>query len=385
MTRKSDIRRARLRPAPETLRASFEQHRAEPHVTVESHVRRLRLALGESIAERTAVYLDTRYWIFLRDAALRRPQQPVHLELLSTLRAAIASGRAFCPLSTATFLELLKQTIPESRRVAAEIVDELSLGVALCDEYERMTKEICCFLSKDSAAEKLPPIRSTVWVRLPFVLGDYYPSGTPFPAEEELVIQKAFTDHLWNRSLSDIVMTLDGSSPPDDFDAIARRLNSSNATHTDEVGTFEQTYLAEIGGTLELFAEMSTDLVEATMRAAQDNSNQHSQTTRSEREKIAHLALVGVARAGKGAVAFPTLHAQAKCHAAIRRDKRRKLEGNDLVDFHHVMGAVVYCDAFFTERPLHTFITTNPVALDRDFDCRVISDGLESLKYVRAL
>jgi len=307
------------------------------------------------------------------------------LELLLALRAAVAAGRAFCPLSAPTFLELLKQTIPESRRVTAEIVDELSLGVSLCDEYDRMTQEIRYFLSKDSAGDKLPPIRSTVWVRLPFVLGACYPGGTPFCTEDELVIQKAFADHLWDRSLSDIFVTLDGSAPPDGYDAIAQRLNSANSRHADQVGTFEQTYLAEIGGTLELFAGMSTEIVEARMKVELGNSVHLSRTTRSEREKNAHLVLVAVARAGKGAVAFPTLHAQAKCHAAIRRDKRRKLEGNDLVDFHHVVGAVVYCDAFLTERPLHTFITTNPVALDREFDCKVISDGLEALKYVRAL
>jgi len=69
----------------------------------------------------------------------------------------------------------------------------------------------------------------------------------------------------------------------------------------------------------------------------------------------------------------------------MMNDLEDLLDGNDLVDFHHVMGAVVYCDAFLTERPLHTFITTNPVALDREFNCKVISDGLEALKYVLAL
>lgn len=209
MTVDSDALRARLSPTSEALRASFERHRAEPHVSVEAHVRRLRLALAGSVAERSVVYLDTRYWIFLRDAALKCPQQLAHLELLSALRERVAAGRAFCPLSAATFLELLKQTIPESRRVVAEIVDELSLGVALCDEYERMTREIGYLLSKRSAGDRLPPIQSTVWVRLPYVLGAYYPSGTPFGAADELVMQKAFTDHLWDRSLTDIVMTLD--------------------------------------------------------------------------------------------------------------------------------------------------------------------------------
>jgi hypothetical protein len=385
MTLDTDSSWAQLRPTPEALLASFAQHRAEPNVSIEAHIRRLRWTLGESVSTRSAVYLDTRYWIFLRDAAFKCAQQQVHIELLSVLRERVAAGRIFCPLSAATFLELLKQTRPESRRVVAQIVDELSLGVALCDEHERMTMEIYYLLSKGTAADPLPPIWSTVWVRLPYVLGAHYPSDTPFQREEQLVMQKAFTDHLWTRSLADIVMVLNGSLPPDGNEAIAQRLNASNASHADEVGRFAQTYLAEIGGALELFAGFATDVVEAGMKAVAGGSIDLSETTRSERETKAHLVLVAAARAGKGAAAFPTLHAQAKCHAAIRRDKRRKLEGNDLVDFHHVMGAIVYCDAFCTERPLHAFITTNPVALDRDFDCKVISDGLEALEYVRAL
>jgi hypothetical protein len=58
MTLDSDALHARLRPTPEALRVSFERHRAEPYVSVEAHVRRLRLAFAESVAERSAVYLE---------------------------------------------------------------------------------------------------------------------------------------------------------------------------------------------------------------------------------------------------------------------------------------------------------------------------------------
>ncbi|GFE87406.1 hypothetical protein GCM10011488_23600 [Steroidobacter agaridevorans] len=89
-------------------------------------------------------------------------------------------------------------------------------------------------------------------------------------------------------------------------------------------------------------------------------------------------ALVSVAQAGQGSDTFPSLHAHAKCHAVICRDKRRRLKGIDLVDFHHALGAVVYCDAFFTDKSTRVVQTTSPVALDVEVGCKVFSDESDS-------
>lgn len=179
-----------------------------------------------------------------------------------------------------------------------------------------------------------------------------------------------------------IVRLLDGSVPPGDPAALAERLNRSNTAHSDEVGNFRSTYLSEIRGGLELFAEFATDMVEAQMRG-EGMAVDASTSARRERERMAHGVLVGAAGAGKAIDAFPTLHAHAKCHAAVRRDKRRRLDGNDLFDFHHALGALVYCDAFFTDHPLRVFLTTNPLVLDEEFRCSVISDEAAALEYVR--
>lgn len=367
---------------PEAIRRSVEQHADEPQISIREHIRRLCLGLGKSIECRRAVYLDTRYWIFLRDVMLDEPQKRIHVALLDELEQRVMAGCLFCPISDATFLELLKQTRPESRRATAEIVDRLSLGISLCGEQQRMFTEIYYLLRRADKAANLAPIWQMVWVRLAYALGISYPSHTPFPAQTEVTLQKAFTDCLWNMPLADIVQVLDGSVPPGDSAAIAERLNISNAEHSDEVGDFHSTYLSELTGSLELFAQFATDMVEGQMRAG-GMVVDASTSARRGRERMAHGVLVSAAGAGKGIDAFPTLHAHAKCHAAIRRDKRRRLDGNDLFDFHHALGALVYCDAFFTDHPLRVFLTTNPLALDAEFRCRVISDEAAALEYVR--
>jgi hypothetical protein len=313
-----------------------------------------------------------------------RPQKPIHAQLLSELQRHVGAGDLFCPLSDAAFLELLKQTVPESRSATAEVVDELSMGVALCGEQERMGTEIYYLLNQERCKSPFPPISHAVWLRLAYILGMTYPAETPFPPHVERVMQKAFTDHLWSMRLTDMVNVLNGSVPPGNYDEVAQRLNSSNTAHSDEVKDFGSTYLSEIAGSLDLFAGTATDVIESQMRAAGATSAELAPDRRGERERAAHTILVNVARAGKGAQAFPTLHAHAKCLAAIRRDKRRKLSGNDLVDFHHAIAATVYCDAFFTEGPLRILLTSEPVKLDAEFGCSVISEETAALEYLRA-
>jgi hypothetical protein len=99
----------RINLDPEAIRRSVEQHAAEPQISVREHIRRVCLSLGKSIDCRRAVYLDTRYWIFLRDVIRDEPQKQVHIALLDELEKQVTAGNLFCPISDATFLELLKQ------------------------------------------------------------------------------------------------------------------------------------------------------------------------------------------------------------------------------------------------------------------------------------
>ena len=97
---------------PAELRRTFERHRAEPDLSPADYLRWLRIELGESLISRWAVYLDTKYWIYLRDAHLERPQHHTHPELLERLVELVMAGKAFCPLSATTFVEISRHSPP---------------------------------------------------------------------------------------------------------------------------------------------------------------------------------------------------------------------------------------------------------------------------------
>lgn len=118
-------------------------------MSIERHSRARQIELGQSIASRRKIYLDARFWIILRDAALGVRTDPVARKLLHHLRRGVAAGRLVCPVSASMFLELMKQAYSPGRRIGtAELIGELSLGVSMIPSRIVMGTEIHSFLLK---------------------------------------------------------------------------------------------------------------------------------------------------------------------------------------------------------------------------------------------
>ena len=88
----------------QTLEESNERHMADPSVSFEQYRCARYQQLSYYVAGRRTVYLDTKYWIWLRNP--KRCPFPKAVEQLSdVLRAAIAARKILCPLSYPAFLE----------------------------------------------------------------------------------------------------------------------------------------------------------------------------------------------------------------------------------------------------------------------------------------
>src|SRR5207302_1314667 len=121
------------------------------------------------------------------------------------LRQGVASGKLFCPASESVFLELLKQSDPSSRTATARLIDELSLGVTLLPNQARAATELARFIHSFEDSANLHPLRHLVWSKLSYVLGFVHPTSAAFDADTDLVMQKAFFDHMWIIPLTTMV------------------------------------------------------------------------------------------------------------------------------------------------------------------------------------
>ncbi len=368
----------------EKIRASFETHRQNSNITTDEYVRARRIQLGKSVMGRERVYLDTRYWIILRDVMLGRNNDQANIELLAALRARVHSKKSICPISESVFMELLKQQDLHTKKVTSILIDELSEGVTLAPHPERVATELSHFFYSYTQSDKLHPLHDLVWSKLSYILGVRHPNNIIFDEVEERVIQKAFFDHMWECSLSEMV-NLIGSSlfPSFDYDTVAQKLNEESAKYADEIKNFPQAYKAEMVGSLSLFMSVAREVLEDIYQRVTGKKIQTKDAERIQFENQLLTFLGDVIKEKEVALAVRTLHIGALCHAAVRWDKKRKLTGNDLYDFHHAEAAIGYCNVFLTEKSLRTMLLQNHLGLLHDFPCKVISSLTEAVAWTK--
>lgn len=369
-------------------KASFDLHRTQPHISADAYYRTRCIALGKSIAARKKIYLDTRYWLFLRDVELGRGREPIHAEIMEVLSELVAAEKAVCPLSDAIFMEVMKQTDPQTLTATARLIDRLSNGITLGNEELRASTEIARFLNFGQPNPDLHELDELVWTRTLSVMGVLYPRLPAVPPEEELVIQKAWIDHAWNSTFEEMLKSSRGGIAPfEDMEATAEILNRNNLAFTAEVRTYPQTVINEMAGVLDLMRGLMANVIEEMYKREYGVGSSPTPEQRADRERLGFNCIANAFQS-KATLVGPmlrTLYVKSKCHAAVRWDRRRKLEGNDLYDFWHAAAAVGYCDAFFTEKDLRTLLTTNHVGLGKEFDCLIESREVPILTYLRGL
>jgi hypothetical protein len=350
-------------------------------------VRSRQLELAKSLERKKAVYLDIKFWIILRDVVTGLRSDPVETELLSLLREGVAEGRLFCPISDSTFAELLKKADVNSREVTAGLIDELSLGITLIPYELRAGTELAHFLHSARTPNDVYPLDHLVWSKLSYVMGFLHPHGTPFDPATELSMQKMFFDYAWTLSMREMIHRIGDHALPDSvrFDTLAQRLNELNAQHTAELRSFVQTYETEVHGILDIFMDVTIDIVGQMVYEEHGKVPPLSPEQRKEEGRQLHNLLFAALKMEATKRVLPSLHIPASLHAAVRWNKQQRLKANDFLDFRHAVAALGYCDAFFTERSLRSLITTSHIALDQMYGCHVVASSGDAVACLRQL
>lgn len=365
--------------------ASFARHAAAPEVSVHKYVNGLIAEVGDSIADRHKIYLDTRYWIHLRDAAMGRPKLPEHSEILERVRSLVSSGVAICPVSDAAWVELFKQSDSATRLTTADLLDELSLGIAIMSEEERVIAELEHFITHPDIGAPSPVLRNRVWIKAGYILGLSIPVMKDLSPEENLLLQKASVDLFWQTTHREIAETA-GPLPSmsDSWEDSAKRITADMKRYADEVRSIQQAFAAEIAGALGVFKDAIRVLMFRHFRNTTGNTDLISNEQADSSVQTALNMLVNAFRLRPKIMAqrIPSLYSYAMCHAAVRMDKTRKFNGHDLLDIHHASSGIPYHDAVFTETPLRVLVTAGNVALDKTFACAVLSKEKEVLDYL---
>jgi hypothetical protein len=367
---------------------TFEKHKSEPGKNLEAYTRDVRLALGVEIGNCKKIYMDTKYWLLLRDALLGRAGDKHLSELLSLLRSGVQAGKAICPISEDIFVEVLKQSDPLTLKETVKLMDDLSKGVSILSEEERIRFETLYFILRHTKGEDSvysPDV--FVWTKLSYVFGAIHPASTPFSPKEELVLQKAFFDQMWSISLSEIVeiIGMEAILKMPKLNDFSVALNDGKAKHAHENKSFKQVFLSELAGILDLcipiFEDARIYLLEKE-KAFKPTAAEMESTNSGK--QIAN-SVYNLFSKNKLHTYFPTLIISAGLHATVRWDVKRKFKRNDWHDFRHAQTALPYFDFFLTEHSLRNLITMNNTAFHRKYSCVVLSNPDEALESIKEM
>lgn len=358
--------------------ATFDEHLNRPEVSIEQHIAARAETLAASLKGKSAIYLDTRFWVIIREVRDGVRTGANDRKLVHHIEGLVASGRAFCPIAEPTFTELMKQGDSEQRGRTARAVDDLSCGVSLLPDTARMPAEAGHLLLAKLLHRESP--RPLPWTGLGFVLGNLYPIDTAFSGTDERAVQKAVYDRLWDQPLADIVGKLDSDSwsRPDERAAEADRINAANAAHRADMESFDMVLEQEFQGVAQTCVEHLPELL-AMLAPFKANMP-------LEPWKMWTIALREMLKVEDNARMLPAAHIHAVIHALYRWEFRDKeISPNDLVDFRHAAAALGHCDALLTDGGLSRTLRHRRLPLQQIHRRFVTSNVDEAVSYVRAL
>ena len=359
-----------------------KEHWNNTHISTDEYVRQKRIELAQYIKNRKIVYLDTKYWIILRDAVTNKSNQPLDYKLLETVIQLSQNKKCIFPISEDVLIEVVKQENRALVEKIAQTIDKLSEHICLITIEERIKLELLRYTKKVSGTE-VHSLHDLAWNKIGFCLGYAIPSNTPFSKEDQTVIQKGFVDQIWNINLVDMLeIVLSGNTTfplPKD---ISKPLTKGMRKHADENKSFNQLFLNEISGGLDAYHDLFISLAEHLIYSQNNETFIVDDSTIFQSAVLIQNLVYNAFKNNTQELDLPTMHITAGLHAALRWEKQRGYQANDICDFNHAASALPYCDYFFTEKFLGTMITQKNLAYDELYSCKTawkITDAYQML------
>jgi hypothetical protein len=349
-------------------------------ISLVEYARVRRRELSKAIAHKVKIYLDQRYWIHCRDAALGTASD-VYSEIWNTLLQLVRDGRAICPASSASVIETFKQGDIYKRRRTAEVMDELSTGIALRSASGRRAAEFQFLLRRlvgDDVGNERPSDQALTW--LFEVFGDLAIAEDRRAVCDAEAIGKAMFDAFCRMRFPDVLRAIPGFSEQLLFgrDRASRerhnRIAESNLKKRPM--SHAERLKREVHSTLEWLITQLTPALSTSI----GGSEEAVQLVRNRFKGF----LAARHDQGEFKRDLPTMYIGSAIFAAIDH-KRRRYDDGDLFDHDHATAALPYCDFFLTEGKLGTLLTEKPAQLDKEYGCRVLWKNDQILAELRAL
>jgi hypothetical protein len=342
-------------------------------MSIDNYSAQFKIKIGDIVLKKQRIYLDTKYWIFMRNV-LQGKASDVQTKIYSRLKDLVKNGVAICPLSPHVFQELMNIGDKERRLKTAEVMDELSQQICFISPLNIVGQELLSFVrysqSKAKGKSLFNPTKY-VFTKIAFVLGEIYPSVKGIPDEQMDDMQVHFFDYLSKFTLVKMLKTMKGDDfPLWDRGNLIANLNQGKDDNQDWK-SFHEVFMHEILGVLDVVKD---DLEQLWIYLFKNDASGFvtiEEVRKSESVKLLSSLIYNAFDQKKVSKELPFFHINASLHAFIRYNKSQRFKEDNLIDFSHVAWALPYCNTFLTEKPLHDWICSSLLKLDRIYETKV--------------
>ncbi len=356
---------------------TFDKHLKEPEKTFNKYLKERKLELGQSIKKLKKVYLDTKFWLLIRDAWLGRCRHKSQKDLLDLIIDLTRKNEIICPISEDIFVEIIKQTDATTLKASIELIDNFSNGVTLVSQEERWQTEIMHFIRSSVYGQNtVHSIDEFVWVKLAYTHGIQNPYFENLSEEQNNVMQKSFLDQMWAISLVDIynIVGIDWFKKYPHSPDFSDILNKEKENYQREGLPFKQIFLSEIAFIIDFKKDYFKDVFTYLYKQHFNKDPDPDEVAKSNGGQMFANLIYHAFKLGKIRNQLPTFDIEAGINAQIIHDSKRRYKENDFYDVNHAIAALPYCDMFFTEKNLKAFLTRKNLSYANKYNCVVVSE-----------
>lgn len=373
---------------------AIEFHLQHPDIGPEEYLHAREMLLAAEVLKRTRIFLDTRYWLLIRDHLRGTRRNPQIGRLYDALLALVGDKRAVCPVSVTVVGEVLKQNDRASRMATAELIQRLSESVVIQPELRRIRREVRSFVSRGLlGAAPHPPLVELVWTRPWWMVVGPEPMIGTWPPELRRAAAKASIDVLWDATIVDYVRGGDAwplqrpySELHDAFPQFAAdQLNEGRSDPWQDLGTFDPHFLAHLEVALEMHRHDIEDVLDVFFERQFGTTIGISVATESRAAAPVCDWIRTAFRENRVGTELPYFRIIPGILTAFELNRARKYRRNDLTDFFNAATALPFCNIYLTESSFRHLLTTKPLAYDRLYETRVISDVSEAANAIERL
>lgn len=362
--------------------AASHYHEGRDEVSSEEYRLRNRVQLAMQVQTKLRLYLDTNYWLRLRDCVLEKARSAEDSELLNRLRRSVAKENLIVPATEHIVAETLRQRDRKTRAVTAHLIQEMSSNVALVGFINRAVREFIGWVHSfsDASVENELDAGVLVWSWPRNLYGEVVPSVTSADPIFSNRMEKIAEDLAAVLPFAERILRLpvDKAAQASPLH-VAAQLNTLKSESWHSSQPFPEVLLDEsVGFINSIWADLCKHASEWIDRMPLLKGDENEGQLKEHLKRL----VVSSIRLKQFGSMMPAMQILAGGNAAIRTSKGRKFKPGDHQDLFHATAALPYCSIFATDRSNKHLLTTPPLDLGRKFSCRIVSSVDELLEVI---